>query len=120
MFKCNRSLVRLQLVLKMVEEFGADILQEPTQIIAFVAHALDARVDSKPSMEAYQTKSPTSGIGLNDLKIVVDEEEEQVRDEEDENAGLGLGPDEMILTALTLLLAVLEGKLPTYLCTEVT
>lgn len=102
----------------MVEEFGADILQEPTQIIAFVAHALDAKDRKSIPKKVHQSRPPISGIGMNDLKIVVDEEEEEVRDDEDENAGLGLGPDEMILTALTLLLAVLEGKIPYFIRSE--
>ncbi|KAK4690688.1 hypothetical protein P7C70_g9515, partial [Phenoliferia sp. Uapishka_3] len=48
------------------------------------------------------------GIGLEDLKIVDEDDGE----EEDEEEGVvpGLGPDEMAVTALTLLLAVLEAN----------
>ncbi|KAL8281142.1 hypothetical protein RQP46_006500 [Phenoliferia psychrophenolica] len=105
----KRSVLRLQLVLKMVEEMGAELLEDPTQIIAFVAHALDA---SGPADEDEGPKVPkepklSSGLGLDDLKIV--EEGEEAEDEE-EGVVPGLGPDEMAVTALTLLLAVLEAN----------
>lgn len=105
----RRSVLRLQLVLKMVDDMGAEILQEPTQVIAFVAHAIDA---SEPPLQAEQVQtSPKSGFGLADLKIVDDDDEEQEEHVEEDNVVPGLGPDEMIMTALTLLLAVLEGAL---------
>lgn len=110
----RRSLVRLQLVLKMVEEFGSDVLQDPPQIIEFVAHALDARGTTLAETQPKQRKDTRvhrDTLDRDGLKFVDDEEmEADVRDAEDENAGLGLGPDEMALTALTLLLAVLEGE----------
>ena len=106
-----RSVMRLQLVLKMVDEFGSEILQEPTQIIAFVAHALDVGESNDESPVSFPTaKQPTNrGFGMVDLKIVEDEE---MIDEggEEEPVIAGLGADEMVMTALTLLLAVLESE----------
>lgn len=104
----------------MVDELGSDILQEPTQIIAFVAHALDATetpstAQEVPKSEPAAPKSEGGRFGLADLKIVDDDELDDGRpkeeDDEAEEEGIvpGLGRDEMVMTALTLLLAVLEG-----------
>lgn len=107
------SVLRLQLVLKMVEEMGAELLEDPTQIIAFVAHALDA---SAPQADGADEPAPhpaepqrAGGLGLDDLKIV-DEDDQPAEDDAEENIVPGLGPDEMAITALTLLLAVLDGE----------
>lgn len=104
--------MRLQLVLKMVDEFGSEILQEPTQIIAFVAHALDVGDSSgDTAVPPPIAKEPsTRGFGMADLKIVEDEEMID-NGGEDEPVIAGLGADEMVMTALTLLLAVLESEL---------
>lgn len=108
-------------MLKMVEEMGSELLEEPTQIIAFVAHALDA---SEPATsagaKAKEPKEPNEpkaggGLGLDDLRIVdEDDEEDMPGTQEDEGVVPGLGPDEMAVTALTLLLAVLEGALDVF------
>lgn len=106
----------------MVEQLGSDILSEPGEIIAFVAHALDAEVgdtDTSTPVVSGTDQQPTEGAhsGLAGLRLVDEQEEEakpKIRgldDAEDAEAGLGtgLGKDEMAMTALTLLLAVLEG-----------
>lgn len=106
--------MRLQLILKMVDEFGSEILNEPREIITFVGQTLaigeaeeEAVVVAKP-----EEKARTGGMGLFDLNIQELEEEKVDVDMEgsDEPIIPGLGADEMIMTALTLLLAVLECK----------
>ena len=108
----------------MVEHLDAqEILKDrPKEIIAFVAHALDVDVDEDIST-ADPGEKPTSPSvplsGLAGLKVAEHEPDPEARsgigatDEEEQDSGLGagLGKDEMALTALTLLLAVLEGKL---------
>lgn len=119
----DRSVTRLQLVLQMVEELGSDILTEPTQIIAFVAHALEADQATPWKAEQQATsgvpararaESPDIGIKLSDLKFVDDDAIERAEHEKDDTEEQpvipGLGHDEMAMTALTLLLAVLEGE----------
>ncbi|GAA5886437.1 hypothetical protein JCM6882_001639 [Rhodosporidiobolus microsporus] len=103
------------------------ILTEPAQIVAFVAHALEgAAADAMTASSSASSAGATRGKkparekekgGLAGLRIVDEEGDEGVRgaeevDEEDEAAGLGtgLGKDEMAMTALTLLLAVLEAN----------
>jgi hypothetical protein len=106
-------------VLKMVEEMGSEILKEPEQIIAFVAHAMDA---SETKMGEQEVEREGRGFGLGDLKIVSDAEVDRREDEDEEGIVPGLGPDEMVMTALTLLLAVLEGEshyFPSTSCTDV-
>ncbi|BGO94920.1 hypothetical protein NBRC10512_000596 [Rhodotorula toruloides] len=119
----RRSVTRLQLVLQMVEQLGSDILSEPGEIIAFVAHALDAEVGetdaSKPAASnAGQEPTLDAPAGLAGLRLVEEQEGEakpkirETDDAADADAGLGtgLGKDEMAMTALTLLLAVLEAN----------
>ncbi|BGP73193.1 hypothetical protein NBRC10513v2_006597 [Rhodotorula toruloides] len=119
----RRSVTRLQLVLQMVEQLGSDILSEPGDIIAFVAHALDAEVGetdvSQPTASnARQESTLDAPAGLAGLRLVEEQEGEakpkirEVDDAGDTDVGLGtgLGKDEMAMTALTLLLAVLEAN----------
>ncbi|GAA5929961.1 hypothetical protein JCM1841_001227 [Sporobolomyces salmonicolor] len=111
----RRSVVRLQLVLKMVEDLGSDIFTDPKEIIAFVAHALDAGSDlkSQPSPSQH-SKEGGRGIRMEELRIVEEKvegvEEERAEEHLEYGVAAGLGKDEMVLTALTLLLAVLEAN----------
>ncbi|KAK4057427.1 hypothetical protein OIO90_001496 [Microbotryomycetes sp. JL221] len=116
----KRALVRLKLVLDMVETLGSDILTEPEQIIAFVAHALDVdgqeSAEEEPATASEQSAPPSSSstFGLESLKFVhhddVPSDSPHQHTKEDEETLIpGLGSDEMAITALTLLLAVLEG-----------
>ncbi|KAM0786858.1 hypothetical protein ACM66B_002284 [Microbotryomycetes sp. NB124-2] len=112
----KRAVIRLQLVLQMVDALGSDILTEPEQIIAFVAHALEADRDiadevvQSETVDSTPASDPTFGLGS--LKIVDDEHESRNEaSNDDEDAVIpGLGADEIVTTALTLLLAVLEGN----------
>ncbi|GAA5879963.1 hypothetical protein JCM16303_004416 [Sporobolomyces ruberrimus] len=126
----KKSVVRLQLVLKMVEELGSEILQDPKEIIAFVGNTLDVESEenefkTKRRKGKGKGKERERGFGLDSLRIVDSdsEAEEEVEEigrvggieevEEGEFGGLGGqagGKDEMVLTALTLLLAVLEAN----------
>lgn len=127
----HRCLIRLQLILALVDPdtgAGPDILTSPQEIIAFVAHALEAG-DSALSHSSVAPESASAtttedkaerneiGGGLKGLRIVEKLSNEgakieEVQDEGDEAVGLGtgFGKDEMAMTALTLLLAVLEGS----------
>lgn len=114
------------------------MLEQPEQILNFVAHALEAdkatQQDEEDADEVILEKSSkekgkeremrSGGIGLADLRIVDEDElearereevrqREEMEDENDEDREIpGLGKDEMAMTALTLLLAVLEGECP--------
>ncbi|GAA5853446.1 hypothetical protein JCM9279_007240 [Rhodotorula babjevae] len=119
----RRTVTRLQLVLQMVEHLGSDILADPREIIAFVAHALDAQV-GEPGADAggvaereEERKEEEPRGGLAGLRIVEEDQggpdplegAEQDEDELELGLGTGFGKDEMAMTALTLLLAVLEA-----------
>lgn len=93
----------------MVDEFGSELLHQPTQIIAFIAHALssDAMKVQKHPVDRDHSKV---GLNLDDLRLVA--EDEMAQEGEDEEALLpGSGVDEITMTAITLLLAVLESEL---------
>ncbi|KAM0752394.1 hypothetical protein T439DRAFT_379460 [Meredithblackwellia eburnea MCA 4105] len=119
-----RLLLRLQLALKMVEEIGpSELVHDPIQVLGFVAHALDAHQEAGQSASrnghgvgtGSKRKRDQGGLGLGDLKIVDEEELDEIEeviaeDDEGGDSETGLGKDEMTVTALTLLLAVLEGN----------
>lgn len=98
----------------MVEELGSDILQEPKEIIALISHILEDdknREKSEPAKSIPSAKNKS--FGLEDLKIVDESDDEMVADgvNDEDGAIPELGGDEMVITAVTLLLAVLEGSL---------
>ena len=81
----------------------------------FVKHALDdAQLPKKFQRPARRPKR--AGLGLDDLKIFSesgDEDEMGSEDSDDEEEGsMNTAPDEITVTALNLLLALLEGELP--------
>jgi len=110
--------VRLQLILKMVEELGSEILTSPKEIVAFIGNTLDVgeELNGQKTKKVASEKRREGGLGLEDLRIVDEEEEteEIVEREFDVTAGLGVGSgkEELVMTAITLLLAVLEGRFP--------
>jgi hypothetical protein len=88
------------------------LLEKPDYILSFVANLLEPSISSA---EKRKEKGMKRGLGLGDLKIVEDSDDEESGDEdahedEDEDGSLGVGGG-MIPAALTLLLSVLEGSL---------
>jgi hypothetical protein len=87
-------------------------------MLSFIKHALqnDTTQDTAPE-RASKGSRPQQGLTLDDLRIVPEEEQDDdadmERDSDDETPGLqGTRPDdEMIITALNLLLSILEGAL---------
>ena len=109
-------ILRLQLVLKIIEECGSEIVKEAKQTLVFVDHALESRRQEpkKRDKEAGSSRSDRNGLALDDLKIVdSDDEEEDLGTQEEaefpELDGSGQG-DELAVTGLTLLLSILEGN----------
>ena len=104
--------------------FSKTILQNSTHILSFIKHALEpssstSASTSTPSRSGTSTRPTTSGLTLQSLHIVdeIDEHDEGGTDFEgdsdDEDApGLeGVNrADEMMVTAVNLLLSVLEGE----------
>lgn len=98
--------------MKMVDRLDSSILEEPTQILEFIKHAIAAPVSTSdrpdtaiPSMRPNPKRSDR--VGLADLKIV--DEEMMEGDVENDEEEL-VSDAEMQTTGLTLLLSVLEGK----------
>lgn len=124
-FRLQKMIIlRLQLILKIIEECGSDIVKEATQTLQFINLALeDAPVHMKktaaPNTRLSQSLNASgTGLSLNDLKIVdndQDDMEDSVGDEVLEEEAefpelLGIAPSEQLqVTGLTLLLALLEG-----------
>lgn len=115
-------ILRLQLILKIIEECGSDIVKEAQQTLQFINLALDDTVGEQqrqaPTSRVVPPRSQqnaTSGLSLGNLKIVDDDEEQYAEEEDQVDEGefpelLGIAPSEQLqVTGLTLLLAVLEG-----------
>ena len=114
-----RTLLYLQLITQIQTRLAdtsssTNILKKPEHILMFVKHALDdAQLPKKFQRPARRPKR--AGLGLDDLKIVAesgDEDEMGSEDSDDEDEGsTNTAPDEITVTALNLLLALLEGEL---------
>lgn len=116
----SRTLLYLQLIMQIQAQLvdassSTNILKKPEHILVFVKHALeDTRISRKPQMPVRRPKQ--AGLGLDDLRIVPDsnDDEDEIgsEDSDDEDEGsTNTVPDEITVTTLNLLLALLEGKL---------
>ena len=97
---------------------SSNILSKPEHILSFIKHALqnDMLQDTVPEQMS-TGPSPHKGLTLDDLRIVPEEEQhddaDMEGDSDDEERGLpgARANDEMTITALNLLLSILEGTL---------
>jgi hypothetical protein len=95
-----------------------NILSKPEHVLTFIKHALqsDTVQDTVPK-QASVDPSSRQGLTMNDLRIVSqddpDEDNDIDADSDDEAQDLqgAQSNDEMTITALNLLLSVLEGSL---------
>ncbi len=101
---------------------SVNILKKPDQILSFIKHALEPH-PQKQKDNTRSAKTSKGGLGLDDLRIVDEDEEEDEedamsddRDSDDEDSGDGpaTGGEDMKSTAINLLLSVLEGKAPQF------
>lgn len=112
-------ILRLQLILKIIEDCGSDIVKEAQQTLQFIDLALDDSNESHRTRVQTEKVPPrmrpdkTSSLSLADLRIVDDASSDDLDEEDDEPEFpelLGIAPSEQLqVTGLTLLLAVLEG-----------
>jgi hypothetical protein len=121
-----RTLLFLQLIVQAQTQLSSDgslsnnILNKPEHILSFVKHALqnDAMLqDSAPKQRAQKSGAP-AGLTVDDLRIV--RRDEQLEDEDLDKGGdsddetpeseRAQPDDEMTITALNLLLSLLEGN----------
>lgn len=104
----------------MHSQLSTAILSKPEHVLSFIKHALRSELPSPANRTHKSTEK--RGLGLKDLRIV-EPKELYVGDSDDENdetedvvegtEGLAEntgGKDEMIVTAITLLLSILEGE----------
>lgn len=88
-------LLLLRLVLELQQKLGSSVLTEPEHVLQFVAHAIEPkRTEPKDST--------TISSSIDALRIV-----ENDSDDEEETTQV---QDDMAVTAVTLLLSILEGK----------
>ena len=97
---------------------SSNLLSKPEHILSFIKHALqnDTTQNTAPK-RASKGPRPQQGLTVEDLRIVPEEEQsddaDMEHDSDDETPGFqGARPnDEMTITALNLLLSILEGSL---------
>ncbi|EMD40865.1 hypothetical protein CERSUDRAFT_91616 [Gelatoporia subvermispora B] len=111
-----RTLLYLQLIVQMQAQLSSDdpassLLKKPDHILSFVKHALESD-NARPT----DTRQPPARTLLNTLRVdslrIVEEEDEELEggDSDDEADDTGGSVDrEMTLTALNLLLSILEA-----------
>jgi len=115
----RRTLLYLQLIMQIQAQLtdaspSTNILKKPEHILMFVKHALEDAQMSKEPRKPVRRLNP-AGLGLDDLRIVPESDAEGEigsgdSDDEDE-ASVNAAPDEITVTTLNLLLALLEGEL---------
>lgn len=114
-----RTLLYLQLILQMQNQLSADssssnILRKPDHILVFIKHALESAQPVTPSAQAGRRHEDKTGLRMEDLRIIPEKEEEVEEgdsDDETPDAGpSGSSDQEMIVTAVNLLLSILEGE----------
>ncbi|KAG8918949.1 hypothetical protein FRC01_001559, partial [Tulasnella sp. 417] len=109
-----KTLFYLRIVMEMVEQLGSTVLSDPQHVLSFVSHSIRAADESsgtgKVQKPRSSSKTPIQGIA--GLRIVGQHEDEGSRvieAEEDEDSD-DEGPNDLIATALNLLLATLEAN----------
>ncbi len=116
----HRTLLFLQLIVQVQSRMSRDdtssnnILSKPEHVLTFIKHALQSGIVQDTAQSSVDPSS-RQGLTMNDLRIVpekdADEDTDTEGDSDDEIPGLkGARPnDEMTITALNLLLSILEG-----------
>ena len=101
-----RTLHKLQIIIQMQkrllsEDTASNILHHPDHILSFILHVLESAT--------IHTRSDAGGGSSND-RLQFDKDEDEDSDDETQGPEV-VGPDdEMIETAISLLLAILEGN----------
>jgi hypothetical protein len=118
-----RTLLFLQLIVQVQAQMSKDgpsssnILSKPEHVLSFIKHALqnDSTLQSPESKTGPNNSSVRQRMTMDDLRIVPKEEQDEDLDmdgdSDDETPNQeGVQPNnDMTLTALNLLLSVLEG-----------
>ncbi|KZT12600.1 uncharacterized protein LAESUDRAFT_638789 [Laetiporus sulphureus 93-53] len=112
-----QTLLFLQLILQMQhqlvdEKSTSNVLNKPDHILSFIKHALESTEKAAPEPTRKQQEPRKEGLRMEDLRIVEDQEEELEEGDSDdevaeETAG-GTSDDEMTVTAINLLLSIME------------
>lgn len=97
----------------MQAQLSDAVVSKPEHMLTFVKHALQ----SLPKPPPLTTSAMKKGLSLNDLQFVHKAEDEERADSDDEDFDDSdlvdqhaiVGKDDMAVTAITLLLSVLEG-----------
>lgn len=94
---------------------ASSILSKPDHILSFIKHALESANGAPPSSAPQRTSDSATGLRMQDLRIVEEGEEEIIDEADSDDEGSegegGLKDEEMTITAVNLLLSILEGTL---------
>lgn len=112
-----RTLLYLQLIIQIQSKLAdttssSNILKKPEHILLFIKHSLESGSSTETPKKSDEVRAKRHGLGLDDLRIVPEQEDtldsedsdDEIPDDED------AAPDEeMTVTTINLLLAILEG-----------
>ncbi|KAG8987795.1 hypothetical protein FRB90_003143, partial [Tulasnella sp. 427] len=110
-----KTLFYLRIVMEMVDQLGSTVLSDPQHVLSFVSHSLrSARetYDEGLVVPKRKEKGKASRQGMAALRIVDEDQEEEVEvtENEDDDDSDNEGPEDLLSTALNLLLATLEAN----------
>lgn len=112
----GRIMLLLNIVLEMIEKLDSTIILGNAQhILSFIAHTLEPKAAPAPSKAPVhshrEATSSSRGLRLDDLRIVDSDDEDEVSEDENGESEIEGQPttQDLLFTALNLLLAVLEG-----------
>ncbi|KAH9951727.1 hypothetical protein B0H21DRAFT_842799 [Amylocystis lapponica] len=114
-----RTLLYLQLIVQMQTQLSSDgssagILSKPGHMLSFIKHALDSATSPNSGLTQKPVQRTENGLRMEDLRIVPEEEEgleDTDSDDEESDSHLGeAGDQEMVVTAVNLLLSILEAN----------
>ncbi|KII94758.1 hypothetical protein PLICRDRAFT_33568 [Plicaturopsis crispa FD-325 SS-3] len=115
-----RTMLYLQLIIQMQTHLAegnasSNILSKPEHILSFVKHALQSAATSSPQDDHRENTKNGHGLKMEDLRIVPEDDTDELddgdSDDEAPESGGAAVDNEMIDTAINLLLSVLEANL---------
>ncbi|KAG8987769.1 hypothetical protein FRB90_003165, partial [Tulasnella sp. 427] len=110
-----KTLFYLRIVMEMVDQLGSTVLSDPQHVLSFVSHSIrSARetYDEGLVVPKRKERGKASRHGMAALRIVGDDDDEEVEVTENKDDGDSddEGPEDLLSTALNLLLATLEAN----------
>lgn len=94
----------------------SSILKDSGRVLTFVKHVLDTTNRQVPEPPKPPSNTSSVSLKMDDLRIVASDEADELDEEDSDDEPDRQPDDEMVSTAIELLLATLEGHSPKQEC----